>query len=206
MGRYFTPLPGLLAEVVGFVLARAAALDAQAAARLEPLEGRWMKFEVEGLRLDLWLGVVDAGFVVRAEREPDAHADASVSGNPGALLGMAVPALEGGSVRIEGDARLAQKFQHALKALDPDLEQGLSAYFGDLLGPQLYRVLIETVALSRHGAATGEAQVARWLGEESGLVPGRGEWHAFRDGVDELREAVDRLERRVARRAREASA
>jgi ubiquinone biosynthesis protein UbiJ len=35
------------------------------------------------------------------------------------------------------------------------------------------------------------------LREESALVPRPGEWRDFRDGVDRLREAVDRLERKA---------
>jgi ubiquinone biosynthesis protein UbiJ len=195
MGRYLTPLPAMLAGTIDFVLDRAAALDPQAAETLAPLTGRWLKFELQGPGIDLWFGVDDGRFRVRAEH--DQPADTVIAGTPAALAAMALPQGAGGGVRIEGDARLAQQFQAAVRALDPDIERALSEYFGTLFGPQMYRAFVDATAFGRHAAETGVDQVSRWLREESALVPRPGEWRDFRDGVDRLREAVDRLERKA---------
>lgn len=202
MGRYVTPLPGMLAAAMEFVLGQAASLDPDAATRLKPLEDRWLKFTLEGLQIDLWASAEGERMRVLAEPEGESlQPDTEISGTPGALLAMALPEFGSSSgVRIEGDARLAQQFQQILKALDPDLEKGLTDYFGDLLGPQVYRVVVEALDFTRQTTRTGGAQVSRWLREESRFVPAPGEWHEFRDGVDQLREAVDRLESRVRRR------
>lgn len=204
MSRYATPLPGVLAGAIEFVLARAASLDDDAESRLAPLDGRWIRFELEGLGIELWFGADGPTPIVLAEPEPeDREPDTEVAGTPAALLGMALPDLDaGGRVRVEGDARLAQQFQQALRALDPDLEKALIEYFGDLLWPQIHRLLRDVVAAGASAARTGGEQVTHWLRDESGLAPSQGEWRAFRDGVDELREAVDRLESRVRRRRR----
>jgi len=202
MSRYVTPLPGMLAAAIEFVLAQAVSLDADPAARLQPLEGRWLKFALEGLQIDLWLSAEAERFRVLAEPEDEAlEPDTEISGSPGALLAMALPDFGTSSgVRIEGDAQLAQKFQQAVKALDPDLEKGLVDYFGELLGPQMYRITAEALAVARTTTTTGGEQVSRWLREESRFVPDPDEWREFRDGVDGLREAVDRLESRMRRR------
>ncbi len=202
MSRYVTPLPGMLAAAIEFVLAQAASLDADPAAKLEPLEGRWLKFALEGLQIDLWLSARGERFRVLAEPKEEAlEPDTEISGAPGALLAMALPGFGTSSgVRIDGDARLAQEFQQAVKALDPDLEKGLVDYFGELLGPQMYRITTEALAFARTTTATGGDQVSRWVREESRFVPAPDEWREFRDGVDGLREAVDRLESRVRRR------
>ncbi|MBY6205227.1 SCP2 sterol-binding domain-containing protein [Halomonas denitrificans] len=202
MSRYVTPLPALLARACELVANRAAALDPAAAEHLAPLAGHWLRFELDGLGIDLWVGAEGERLRVLAEPEdPDLEADTMVSGTPGALLAMAVPDLSGpGGVRIEGDARLAQKFQQAMTRIDPDLEQGLADAFGPLLGPQMYRVVRETVDFGGHAARSGGHQFAHWLREESDLVPPPADWRAFRDGVDELREAVDRFAGRVRRR------
>jgi len=202
MSRYLTPFPGMLAAAIEFVLARAASLDADPAAKLQPLSGRWLKFALHGLEIDLWLTVEDERMRVLAEpEEHDLEPDTEIAGTPGALLAMALPELgSSGGVRIEGDASLAQQFQQAVKALDPDVEQGLTDYFGDLLGPQMYRVVAQALDSARQTTRTGGDQVSRWLLEESRFVPAPGEWQEFRDGVDRLREAVDRLESRVRRR------
>jgi len=201
MSRYTTPLPGMMAAAIELVLARAIALDDRAPEKLEPLADRWLKFELEGLEIDLWLSAEDGRLRVLAEPEgPEAAPDTTITGEPGALLAMVVPDSSSGGVRIEGDTRLAQQFQQALKALDPDIEKGLTEYFGELLGPQVYRIVTEALNAARRTATTGGEQVSRWLREESRFVPAPGEWAQFRDGVDELREAVDRLESRVRRR------
>ena len=195
MSRYRTPLPGMLAGAVKFALDRALALDPEAGRALAPLDGRWIKFDLQGLGIELWIGGDGDRLRVRAESE---KAPAAVmTGTPAAMLALLVPDADAGGLRIEGDARVAQQFQEALRKLDPDVEQGLSEYLGPLLGPQMYRVFVELTGFGRQAAATGVDQVAHWLREESALVLTPGEWRSFSDGVDRLREAVDRLERKA---------
>jgi len=200
MGRYMTPLPGVFAGAIEFVLNRACALDADAPERLENLAGRWLKFELDGLALDLWVSATNDHFDVLAEPEPGNEATTTIGGTPGALLGMAVPALGvDGGVRITGDAQLAQRFQQVMKSLDPDIEKGLSDYFGEFFGPQMYRLVTDAAEASRTTFSTAGDQAARWFRDESALVPHPGEWRQFSDEVDRLREATDRLERRFKR-------
>lgn len=206
MSRYVTPLPGLLADTCERIANRAAALDPSAADHLAPLAGRWLKFELEGLGIDLWIGAEQDRMIVRAEQGPTEDGeplepDTRVRGTPGALLAMAVPELSApGGVHIEGDARLAQQFQQAMNRIDPDLEQGLADVFGPLIGPQVYRVVREAVGAGRDAARAGGDQFTHWLREESDLVPSPAEWREFSEGVDELREAVDRFAGKVRRR------
>lgn len=206
MSRYVTPLPGLLADACERIANRAAALDPAAAEHLAPIAGRWLKFELEGLGIELWIGAEQDRMIVRAEQDDHSlEPDTLVRGTPGALLAMAVPELGGnargaGGVHIEGDARLAQQFQQAMKRIDPDVEQGLADVFGPLIGPQIYRVVREAADFGQHAARTGGDQFAHWLREESELVPSPDEWRTFSDGVDELREAVDRFAGKLRRR------
>ncbi|GAB4177144.1 MAG: SCP2 sterol-binding domain-containing protein [Wenzhouxiangellaceae bacterium] len=195
MSRYLTPLPGLLAGALEAVLNRAAALDDDAADSLQALDGRWLKLVLEGLGIDLWIGIEGRRFKVLAEagHEPDTV----ISGTPVALAAMLFPEADASGVRIEGDARVAQQFQTLLKRLDPDVEQALSERFGPLLGVQMYRVYTEVTGFARQAAEVGREQLVGWLRDESALVPTPREWREFREGVDELREAVDRLERRI---------
>jgi len=161
---------------------------------------RWLKFDLEGPGIELWLGAEGARPIVRAEPDENTpEPDAVITGAPSALLAMALPDADGGAIRIEGDARLVQKFQQAVKALDPDLEQALTGYFGELLGPQIHRRVAGMVRAGSETARAGGGQISRWLREESGLTPAPGEWRRFRDDVDRLREAVDRLDGRIRR-------
>jgi len=200
--RYLTPLPGMLAAAIEQALARAIALDDQAAGRLEPLRDKLLRLELKGLGIDLYFRGRDGALAVSAEH--DAVVDTTISGTPLALLAMAVPdwRAPGSGVRIEGDAGTGQAFEKLLKQLDPDWEAVLVERFGPVVGHQLWRMLGETRAGARHASRTAAAQTARFLREESGLLVTREEVDAFVHEVDELREAADRLEARLRRRSR----
>lgn len=202
MSRYATPLPGMLAGTLAYVLERAASLDEAAERKLAPLAGRWLKFDLQGLGMELWLSADGPAPIVLAEPDiENLEPDTEITGTPASLLAMALPDLDGdGRVRIEGDARLAQQFQQAMRALDPDIEKALTESLGEIMGPQVYRFIRESAQAAAGSVRTGGEQVTHWLREESGLTPSPAEWRAFRDGVDELREQVDRLESRLRRR------
>ncbi|MEM7053602.1 MAG: SCP2 sterol-binding domain-containing protein [Pseudomonadota bacterium] len=207
MARYLTPLPGWLARSIQHVINRAVALDEMGTDQLKPLRERWLKFELSGMEIDLWFGADENGMIVDAEQHEEDVPDTIIHGTPGALIGMAIPEMEGPSqIRIEGDARLAQQFQQLLKNLDPDWEAGISNYLGDLIGPQVYRMLVEAGRFGQHAVKTSGEQISHWLRDESGSVPNQEEWADWRDQVDDLREAVDRFESRVRRRAKQQQA
>ena len=201
MSRYVTPLPGLLAGAMEQILNQALHLDPDAARLLGGVRGGVLKLELAGLNIDLYFSAGDRELNVTSESGPEAAPETTIAGTPAALLSMAVPELAGpGSVQISGDASLAQSWQKLFKQLEPDWEAGLSTYFGDLIGPQIYRLLLQARRTSTAAARTGADQLSRWLRDESELVPNREEWNEFSTHVDRLREAVDRLESRVRKR------
>lgn len=203
MSRYATPLPGLLAGAVEGILNRAIAIDPGASRLLAPIRGKLLKFELTGLNIDLFFVAGDRDLQVTAENGPGASPGTTISGTPAALLSMAIPDFGGpGSVRITGDAGLAQAYQKLFAKLDPDWEAALTEYLGNVIGPQVYRMLIQ--ARDTSGRVLGETsrQVSHWLRDESRLVPAREEWAEFSAGVDRLREAVDRLDGRIRRQVR----
>lgn len=200
MSRYLTPLPGLFAATIELALNRAIALDAGAAEHLQPLSGKRVAIELKGLGIDLFFHAAADRMTVTAEsaQQPDTR----ISGTPAALLAMAVPDwfAAGSGVRIEGDAGSAQALEKLLRRLDPDWEAMFVERFGPVIGHQLWRMLADARSDARRVAGTTADQVARYLREESGLLVTREEMAQFIDEVDELREAVDRLEAGMARR------
>jgi ubiquinone biosynthesis protein UbiJ len=202
MGRYVTPLPGMLAAAIEQGIARAIALDDRGAERLAPLGGKLIRLELKGLGIDLYFLGHESGLAVTAEH--DSEPDTTISGTPLALLAMAVPdwRASGSGVRIEGEAGTGQAFEKLIKQLDPDWEAIFVDRFGTVIGHQLWRTLRDAGAGARHVSATAADQAARFLREESGLLVSRQEVDDFVHEVDELREAVDRLEARLRRRGR----
>jgi len=154
---------------------------------------------LESTGASLKLSTVTAGALTNAPS--DAPPDAIVTGGPLsllALLGSAPEAvLQRGDVRIDGDAELAQKFREMALLLRPDLEEELSLVLGDVPAHQIGRFARAAFGWTRKAATTTVRNVAEYLGHERrDLVP-RSEAEQFLQGVDTLRDDVDRLAARV---------
>jgi ubiquinone biosynthesis protein UbiJ len=139
--------------------------------------------------------------VVTADALASAPPDATVTGGPLSLLALSGPApeavLQRGDVRIDGDAELAQKFRELALLLRPDLEEELSLVLGDVPAHQLGRFARAAFGWTQRAAATTVRNVAEYLGHERrDLIP-RAEAEQFLQGVDTLREDVDRLAARI---------
>jgi ubiquinone biosynthesis protein UbiJ len=155
--------------------------------------GGYLLVESTGHSLKLSLGL--AGTLASAPP------DAIVTGGPLSLLALSGSApeavLQRGDVRIDGDAELAQKFRELALLLRPDLEEELSLVLGDVPAHQLGRFARAAFGWTRKAAATTVRNVAEYLGHErQDLVP-RSEAEQFLQGVDTLREDVDRLAARI---------
>ena len=199
MSRYITPLPGLLAAAVERAFNQTLSVDPKAVQKLQPLDQRCVQLALRGLGIDLF-------FIGRGERlevvaETDLPPDTVIRGSPGALLAMAAPDWfgSGSDVRIEGDAGAAQNLEKLLRQLDPDWEGLLVEQLGEVLGHQAWRIIRDGAASGRRLSGVAGDQVAHYLREESGLLVTRDAMQALTRDVDELREAVDRLEVKLRR-------
>ena len=128
----------------------------------------------------------------------DTAAAASLSGTPLAYLSMigAQPeaAMRSGHIRIEGDAEVAQAFRDLLKAAQPDVEEELARVIGDVGAHQIGNLARGALQFGKRVAYTFAQNVSEYLQEESRDVVTRIEADEFNEGVDRLREAVDRSE------------
>ncbi len=131
----------------------------------------------------------------------DATAAATLSGTPLAYLSMVgtqpESAMRSGSVRIEGDAEVAQAFRDLLKAAQPDFEEELSRVIGDVGAHQVGRLTRGAFAFGKRVADTFAQNVSEYLQEESRDVVTRVEADEFVEAVDKLRDDVERAEARL---------
>ena len=133
-------------------------------------------------------------------RGSGAAADASISAGPFSLLALASGqhrnvSATGGSV--SGDAEVAQRFSELLALLKPDPEEELALLIGDAPAYHLGRLARAAVDFGDHAARTAVRNVAEYLAHESrDLVP-RAEGRQLLDGIDALRDDVDRFEARL---------
>jgi len=194
------PLAGRLLETA---LNRALSLDPETRAALAPLHRQRLQLHLESPPLAMELRV--DGEALRVGPAQGEEPDLSVRAGLGALLGQ-LPFLKAsgatpvGKVRISGDAELARQLQRLAEGFDPDWEQPFADALGPVLGRQVAKALRAGLREARvQGAAFARAS-ADYLTEESrDLVP-KAEQQAFFDEVDAVRDRVERLAARVARR------
>lgn len=196
------PLRAALGRALELALERALALDPETRAALAALEGRELALALQAPALALRLRVEQGRLRVGPER--GAEPDLSVRATLGALLAPLLPgaergALPVGQLRISGDAELARRVQQLAQRYAPDWEEAFTRVLGDVAGVALARALGRALEWARRSGATLARDGADYLAEESrDLVP-KAELEVFLDEVDALRDAVERLQRKVDR-------
>jgi ubiquinone biosynthesis protein UbiJ len=106
-------------------------------------------------------------------------------------------------IEMTGDAEFAQELSYLSRNLTWDVEEDLSKVVGDIAA---HRVVAGAKAMrswGREAALRASQGAAEYWTEESPLIASRVKVAGFVDGVSELRDAVERLEKRVGLLARE---
>ena len=136
--------------------------------------------------------------------DSDAEPDASISATAPKLFKMALElnqakAGRGSSVSVTGDIEVVQNFATLLGELDIDWEEQLSRWIGDSAAHGIGQVVR---GLHRWGRQTAQVlwmDVGEYLAEETQLLPHAEEVATYVEGVDEIRDDVERLMARVTR-------
>lgn len=102
-------------------------------------------------------------------------------------------------VRIEGNAELADALGFVFRHLRWDAEEDLSRVFGDIAAHRLVDGGRRIANVGRRAVARATGNIAEYLTEESPLLVSRRQLPAFASEVVALRDAVARLDKRVAR-------
>jgi len=170
------------------------------------LEGRTLGLVVAATPVTIYFKVAD-GRIELASSHPG-ETDALIEGTPIALLALAgnraEQGMRSGSVRIEGDAEVAQGFRTLLEATQPEFEEELSRVIGDVAAHRFAGLARGFLDWGRRTADSLAVNAAEFLQEEGRDVPTRVEVDEFVTDVDTLRDDVDRLEARLDRLAAKA--
>ena len=190
------------------LLNQAIRLDPESPSRLTPMHGRVIQLQLLGLGLSLYLIPEPQGFQLLSsfEGEPDCI----LRGTPLDLANMrshrdSADQLFDGSVVIEGDTALAQRFGEFLTGLDIDWEEQLSRLTGDIAAHEIGNLVRGALGWGKQVNRTTELNLKEYLQEELRLLPGRYEIEPFLSEVDRLRDDVERLEARIQRLSRSAA-
>lgn len=201
MPDFRTPLPGLLALMLETGINRILALDEDSAGRLQRLDDRMLRLDLEGLGITLFFAF--SGRHVEVGTDSEFEPDTIISGSPLALFSMAAPeeAARWGApdsrVTISGDATLARDLEQLFSRLDPDWEGRLSRLLGDVLGHQVAAGLRAGAGQLQRSAADAGEMLREYLRNPRGPVARAEEVDQFSAAVDGLRRAVDRLQARL---------
>ena len=197
----------MLSSLVEGLINRYLSVDQDLGSALRTLDGRMIVLEVQGTPVHLVFHFLADGVLVRRVEEmadgetqvPDVH----IRGTPFALArlareGGADPTL-GGQVRIHGDIEVAQKLAGVLSGFEFDWEELLSRITGDVAAHQIGRVARGIGEFATRTRVTLERDLGEYLVEERQLVPSRADIESLAGDVDDLRDDVARLEKRVQR-------
>ena len=200
------PLRRLGGLALTLALNRLVALDPDARAAIDKLEGRRIGVHLKGP--EIAFSIAARNGTLQIEPPPGAGDDGSandfeVNATPGSLLAMAIGRGDGarpaGKVDIAGDAELAHRVQQLARDYKPDFEAAFAGVFGEVAGTAIARALHDAAKWTGDGARHFRDDTVDWLRDEARLTVPPAEMNAFLDDVDALRERAERLVARVAR-------
>jgi len=184
--------------VIAF-LARLVEREQWARDRLAPFAGRHARLRLAPLP-DLVIEVVESGYIRAGDETAEAAVTLTLSPAAVPLL-FARPQAAMRDVRIDGDTELARAIDFLFRNLRWDVEEDLSQVVGDVAAHRLAGTARSFAAWQREAAERLGQNVAEYLKEEAGLLVHPHEIERFGREVDALRDAVERLEKRIERLA-----
>ena len=194
-------MPGILAAMLETAINRILALDDLSSERLQRLDGRMLRLDLEGLGIALYFAFTERHVEVgtQSKYEPDTV----ISGSPFALFSMAAPeeAERWGTpesrVNITGDANLARDLERLFSRLDPDWEGRLSRLLGDVWGHQVAAGLRTGARQVKESANQAGDMFSEYVQSGQGPVTRGEDLETFSRAVEDLREAAEELAARI---------
>lgn len=106
-------------------------------------------------------------------------------------------ALINSPVTLKGNSQLLMDIQELLARLDPDWEQPLSRFVGDVAAHEIGRGIRHGLKLGRQLAGNFSRSLGEYLQEEARVTPPAAEMEAFISDVQALEQDADRLAARL---------
>lgn len=179
------------------------AQDPDFLAAVAPLAGRCFCIQVHGLGVTFYLYIKQA-VVELTTALPEQEPDVSIAGPPLALIKLlthsgSLQATQQSGVRLQGDLHVARQLSELLSGVDVDWEGILAQYIGDMPAYHFGGAFRRWSKWRRRTYDVWQMALTEYLQEEKYALPTRVEVEHFLDRVDVLRDAVERLDARVAR-------
>jgi ubiquinone biosynthesis protein UbiJ len=175
------------------LLNRMLAREQWARDKLAPFAGRSARFDVTPFGVTLQV-TGDGTFAVADTAEPAVTIGVALSSLPFAMLD---PQAAMKDVRLSGDAEFAQALAFVLQNLRPEPEEELSRFIGDVAAQRLVGFMRASATQWKQIAENMLDNTAHYVVTENPMVVGRDDLENFNQDVNQLRDAVSRLEKRI---------
>ena len=193
---------GVNMAVLILALNRVLAMDPEAAAMMEPLDGKLLGVSLGGINTPFYARV--SGARLQIVEQPGIAPDLVIEGGVFdlAMLGVAASpesVMRDRRITMSGDVELAHAMKTLLQAFDPDWEEALSQIVGDFLARKTgvgVRSLRDWLATARTSVTDTVGEI---LTEEKRLLPTRLRYQQHQVEVEHLRDDVERLSVRIDR-------
>ena len=188
--------------VLILALNRVLAMDPEAAAMMEPLDGKLLGVSLGGINTSFYARV--SGARLEIVEQPGIAPDLVIEGGVFdlAMLGMAASpesVMRDRRITMSGDVELAHAMKTLLQAFDLDWEEALSQIVGDFLARKTgvgARSLRDWLATARTSVTDTVGEI---LTEEKRLLPTRLRYQQHQVEVERLRDDVERSGVRIDR-------
>ena len=195
-------LPEVFASLFGDAMGRFLQLSTNSKQYLSPIAGKVIALRFVPFDWQIYLCPSETTIEILPSFE--AEPDVSFTGSPLAfaqmgLGGSPLRVLFSGGVVIEGDMKVARRFQRLFDKLDFDWERLAARFVGQSFAAQIVGSLRESHAWRVETVEAMQLNAAEYLQEESRDLPASAEAELFYGEVDTLRADCDRLEARVLR-------
>lgn len=195
-------VPSILLAPIEATVNTALRLDPDSLDRVAAMSGTCIAIELRDLGLQIYAKPTANGISldISCDPPPDITLSSTLAG---LLWMMAAPGdyslFASGDAQLSGNVELGQDLKALIQGLDPDWEELLSRYAGDILARPVGNSLRSLKAWNQQATRSLGQDLAEYLREEIRLLPNGGEVAVFLDSVDQLRAHSDRLEARIQR-------
>jgi ubiquinone biosynthesis protein UbiJ len=179
-------------------------LDEETVASLITLVGNVIEIDV--LNTEFRMFILPSGKGITLETEYEGKADVAIKGTPSALLGMiSAEKIGAGDIEINGNVGLAKKFQSILRNVEIDWEEYLSQFVGDFTSHKIGNFLRRVSRFAKESGKTIGMDISEYLRYEKEALLDKSEVDEFNQAVDNIRDDVERLQKRLERLEKENS-
>ena len=166
----------------------------------DQLEGKVLSIRIKNTSRDF--------FVIMKSNVFDFHQDSKnydvqISGSlisfANLLRNKSSDALRDGSISINGDVGIAQKFQKLFLMIKPDIEEELSHFIGDIMAYNIVKFSDKAGSWMQNTKDVLDENVTEYLQEEIKIMPSKYEFKIFSKEVSKIRDDIERLEKKLSK-------